>query len=510
MIQTVAIGWLMTQISTSDVTVALVQATSTLPAFILSVVAGVIADNFSRRIVMIIGRSLVVTGSAALSAFIAFGFVDPCIILGISFLIGCGFALNDPAWQASVGDLVDRHNLPAAVTLINIGFNTVRSVGPALGGFIVAAFGAPIALVLSAISYMVPLAAVLRTRWTVQGSPLPRQPVAAAIYDGARFTLISSEIIAAITRGTLLGITGIAILALLPLIVRDHLNGGAIVYGMLMGGFGIGALLGGVAANRIRRLVSLEWLIRLSCLACAACSFTLTYSPSPLLSIAALALGGVGWVNAWSGLGVSVQLASPRWIVGRTISIYYAFTYGGIALGSWMWGLVVQHFSLDLAFQVSAGSLILVACVGFVLPLTDDKASDHDPVEDFEVPTLALDLGPKSGPIIVKIDYLVPLGSTNSFLIMMRERRLAQSQVGARHWTVERDLLEPSRWTETFRTPTWTDYLRLNSRLTAAHKELDRRLRELHVGAEPPRARLSIEQSKRRRRESEGVHPLLT
>ena len=445
MIQTVAIGWLMTQISTSDVTVALVQATSPLPAFILSVVAGVIADNFSRRIVMIIGRSLVVTGSAALSAFIAFGFVDPCIILGISFLIGCGFALNDPAWQASVGDLVDRHNLPAAVTLINIVFNTVRSVGPALGGFIVAAFGAPIALVLSAISYMVPLAAVLRTRWTVQGSPLPRQPVAAAIYDGARFTLISSEIIAAITRGTLLGITGIAILALLPLIVRDHLNGGAIVYGMLMGGFGIGALLGGVAANRIRRLVSLEWLIRLSCLACAACSFTLTYSPSPLLSIAALALGGVGWVNAWSGLGVSVQLESPRWIVGLTLSIYYAFTYGGIALGSWMWGLVVQHFSLDLAFQVSAGSLILVACVGFVLPLTDDKASDHDPVEDFEVPTLALDLGPKSGPIIVKIDYLVPLGSTNSFLIMMRERRLEQIQVGARHWTVDRDILEPSR-----------------------------------------------------------------
>jgi len=510
MIQTVAIGWLMTQISTSDVMVALVQATSTLPAFILSVVAGVVADNFSRRMVMIIGRSLVVAGSAALSAFIAFGFVDPWIILGVSFLIGCGFALNDPAWQASVGDLVDRHNLPGAITLINIGFNTVRSVGPAVGGFIVAALGAPFALVLSTISYMVPLAAVLRTRWTVRASPLPRQPVAAAIYDGARFTFISSEIIAAVTRGTLFGIAGIAILALLPLIVRDHLHGGAIIYGMLMGGFGLGAFLGGITANRIRQLVSLEWLIRLSCIVCAACSLTLAFSPSLPLSIAALALGGVGWVNAWSGLGVSVQLASPRWIVGRTVSIYYAFTYGGIALGSWTWGIVVQNYSLGLAFQMAAGSLLLVSCVGLVLPLNEDKASDHDPIDDFQVPTLALGLGPKSGPIVAKIDYIVPTDNAKSFVNIMRERRLALSQVGARQWTVERDLLEPARWTETFRTPTWTDYLRLNSRLTAAHRDLDRRLRELHLGGEPPKVRLSIEQPRRGMREPEGVHPLLT
>lgn len=144
LMQTVAISWLMATISTSDLMVALVQASSNLPAFILSVFAGALADNFSRRRVMFAGRCLMVIGSAMLTAVVALGFVSPWMILGFSFLIACGGALHDPAWQASVGDIVDRRDVPAAVTLLSVGFNTVRTVGPALGGIVVAsvwAFG---------------------------------------------------------------------------------------------------------------------------------------------------------------------------------------------------------------------------------------------------------------------------------------------------------------------------------------------------------------------------------
>lgn len=103
LMQTVAISWLMATISTSDLMVALVQASPYLPAFILSVFAGVMADNFSRRRVMFAGRCLMVIASAMLTGSVAFDFVDPWMILGFSFLIACGGALNDPAWQASVG-----------------------------------------------------------------------------------------------------------------------------------------------------------------------------------------------------------------------------------------------------------------------------------------------------------------------------------------------------------------------------------------------------------------------
>lgn len=110
-------------------------------------------------------------------------------------------------------------------------------------------------------------ASIWRSKWSVQSSALPRERMTTAIYDGARFTAISSEIKAAITRAALLGLAGIAILALLPLVVRDHLNGGAFEYGVLMAGFGIGAFFAGITAGHFRRRMSQEWLIRLTCLA---------------------------------------------------------------------------------------------------------------------------------------------------------------------------------------------------------------------------------------------------
>ncbi|MER9663918.1 MFS transporter [Mesorhizobium sp. M0159] len=507
LMQTVAMSWLMATISTSDLMVALVQASSTLPAFILSVFVGAIADNFSRRRVMFAGWCLMAAASAMLTAVVALGFVDPWMILGFSFLIACGGALNDPAWQASVGDIVDRRDVPAAVTLLSVGFNTVRTVGPALGGIVVASFGLLTAFAVTTLTYLVPLATIWRCKWKVRSSPLPRESMKTAIYDGLRFTAMSSEIKAAITRGTLFGLASIAILALLPLIVRDQLGGGPVAYGALMAGFGTGAVFAGISNNLFRRILSQERLMTLSCVACAACSLSLALTSSLAVAAFALALGGAGWVTAWSGLGVSVQLASPRWVVGRTISIYYALIDGGIAAGSWVWGTVAQNHSLTLALEGSAGALLLVAATGALFPLRERRESEPDPSEEFNPPAVALDLKPRSGPIVVKIEYLVAAENVESFLDLMRERRHVNSRVGARHWTLQRNLQEPMQWTETFRTPTWTDYLRLNHRLTEADKELDKRVLLLHAGEFPPQITLSIERPTGPNRKSEQSVP---
>ncbi|MES0003430.1 MFS transporter [Mesorhizobium sp. M0051] len=375
LMQAVAISWLMATISTSDLMVALVQASATLPAFILSVFVGAIADNFSRRKVMFAGWCLMAIASAMLAASVALGFVDPWMILGFSFLIACGGAVNDSAWQASVGDIVGRRDVPAAVTLLTVGFNTVRTVGPALGGIVVASFGlvAAFARLRSATWYRCAPYGAASGRF--RASPLPRDPLKTAIYDWVRFTAMSSEIKAAIARGTLFGLASIAILALLPLVVRDQLGGGPVAYGTLMGGFGTGAVLAGVSNSMFRRSLSQERLITLACVACAACSLSLALTSSIAVAAIALALGGAGWVTAWSGLGVNVQLASPRWVVGRTISIYYALIDGGIAAGSWIWGTVTQNHSLTLALEGSAGALLLVAAAGVLFPLRDRRDS---------------------------------------------------------------------------------------------------------------------------------------
>ncbi len=507
MMHTVAIGWIMATLSTSDVMVALVQASAHLPVFLLSIFAGAMADSFGRRRVLLAGQVLITLSAAVLTATLAFGLADPWTILGLSFLLGCGFAINDPAWSASVGDIVGKRELPAAVTLLNIGFNTVRSIGPAIGGLVIALFSPLIALALSTLCYAVPLGTVWHHKWAVRPSTLPRERILPAIHDGVRFTAISPEIKATITRGALFGIAGIAVLALLPLVVRDQLQGGPFAYGVLMAGFGIGALIGGLNAARLRRMMSQERLIRLACLVCGASVFLLAFAPSVAVAALVLALGGAGWVTAWSGFSISVQLASPRWIVGRTIAIYYALVDGGLAAGSWLWGGVAETQSLSIALIGSAGALVLVAATGFLLPVLDNRDVDHDPLEGFEAPEVAVDLKPRSGPILVRFEYRIAASSTKSFLSLMQERRNAQRRLGARHWIVERDLYEPELWTESFRTPTWTDYLRFNHRRSAVDLDLDARLQELHAGDEVPQSRLSIERPAGHPRKPDHITP---
>ncbi|BCH19139.1 MFS transporter [Mesorhizobium sp. L-2-11] len=507
LMQTVAISWLMATVSTSDLMVALVPASSTLPAFILSVFVGAIADNFNRRRVMFAGRCIMVIASAMLTASVALGFVDPWMILGFSFLIACGGALNDPAWQASVGDIVDRRDVPAAVNLLSLGFNTVRTVGPALGGIVVASFGLLTAFAVTTLSYLVPLGTIWRCKWKVRSWPLPREPMRTAIYDGLRFTAMSSEIKAAIARGTLFGLASIAILALLPLVVRDQLGGGPLAYGALMAGFGTGAVIAGISNGMFRRILSQERLMTLACVACAACSLSLALTSSIAVAAIALALGGAGWVTAWSGVAVSVQLASPRWVVGRTISIYYALIDGGIAAGSWVWGTVAQNHSLTLALEGSAGALLLVVATGALFPLRERRESEPDPLEEFDAPVVAVNLNPRSGPIVIRVEYLIAERNLEAFLDLMRQRRHVHSRVGARNWTLQRNLQKPMQWTETFRTPTWTDYLRLNYRLTEDDKELDERVLLLHGGDIPPQTTLSIERPTGSARNTEPLTP---
>ncbi|MCW0001597.1 MFS transporter [Pararhizobium sp. YC-54] len=493
LMQTVALSWLMATVSTSDVMVALVPASSTLPAFFLAVFVGAIADNYSRRMVMIVGRSLMMAAAAMLTILMALGITNPWLILALSFLDGCGIALSDPAWRASLGDILERRHLPAAVTLLNVGFNMVRSVGPALGGIIVAAFGPLVTFALTTLGFIAPLTVLWRNKWKVQTSTLPREALRTAIYDGLRFTAISSEIKSTIVRGTLFGFAATSTLALLPLVARDVVKGGPIGYGIMMGGFGAGALLAGLMNPKLRRLLTQEWLVVLACLACAICEISLALTSSLGAATVCLAVGGAGWVTAWSGLGVNVQLASPRWIVGRTISIYSAFTYGGIAVGSWFWGIIVQNYSLPLALGWSGVATLLVAALGLKLPISNRSESELEPSGAFCAPAIALDLKPRSGPILITTKYVIPDENVDRFLEVMQRRRYAQTRVGARQWMLTRDVQEPSRWLETFRTPTWMDYHRLHHRLTAADKELDHQVLNLSKEANPPRTSILVE-----------------
>ncbi|WP_332688496.1 MFS transporter [Devosia sp.] len=493
LVQSVGAGWMMTTLTDSHNMIALVQASTTLPIMVFSIAAGALADNFDRRVVMLIAQGGMMVVSLTLAALAFMGLLNPWLLLGFTFLIGCGTALFNPSWQASMGDIVPRADLPGAVTLNAMGYNMMRSVGPAVGGLIVALAGAAAAFAVNAFSYVPLLYALLRWKPERPPNKLPRESFGSAMWAGIRYVSLSPNLTTVLFRGFLFGFAAVAILALLPSVAREYVGGGAMVYGTLLGSFGLGAIGGAFLNGRVRERYSNETIVRVACVAFAISSAALGFSRDPLLSHLALLPAGACWVLSLSLFNVSIQLSSPRWVVGRALSLYQTATFGGMSAGSWIWGLSADALGPDSALLLAGAVMLICALVGFRLPLPQFNARDLNPLNTFNEPVLKLDLRPRSGPIMVMVDYRIGQEDITRFLALMADRRRIRIRDGARQWALLRDLEHPEVWTESYHVPTWIDYLRHNLRRTKADAENIDLIRALHRGGEPPVVRRMIE-----------------
>jgi MFS family permease len=493
LIQAVGAAWMMTSITDSVNMVALVQASTSLPIMLFSLVSGALADNFDRRRIMLVAQCFMLVVSALLTLCAYFGFISPWLLLLFTFLIGCGTALNNPSWQASVGDMVPRDVLPAAVALNSMGFNMTRSVGPAIGGVIVATAGAAAAFAANTLSYFAIIFALLRWRREETRSTLPRESMGRAISAGLRYVAMSPNIGKVLVRGFFFGLSASAILALLPLVARDLVAGGPLTYGIMLGAFGLGAIGGALLSARLREHMSSEWVVRIAFAGFAVSSLVTAISPYGWLTSLALLLSGAGWVLALSLFNTTVQLSTPRWVVGRALSLYQTTTFGGIAAGSWMWGQAAETYGPATALIASALLMVVGAAIGLKLPLPEFESLNLDPLNRFSEPLLKLDLKPRSGPIVVMIDYEIADDDVPEFLTAMAERRRIRIRDGAGQWGLMRDLENPTIWTETYHVPTWVEYVRHNQRRTQADAEIGDRLTALHRGAAAPRVHRMIE-----------------
>ncbi|PBB99152.1 MFS transporter [Mesorhizobium sp. WSM3862] len=493
LIQGVGAAWMMTTIATSSYQVALVQASTTLPIMLFALVAGAIADSFNRRKVMLVAQSFMLVVSALLTVFTWFGWMTPWTLLAFTFLIDSGTALNSPSWQASVGDMVARAKVPAAIALNSMGFNITRSVGPAIGGIIVAAAGAAAAFAANAISYIGLIVVLFRWKPEVPAPTLPRESLGAAMGAGLRYVAMSPNIGKVLARGFAFGFSAGAVLALLPLVARDVVKGDALTYGIMLGAFGIGAVGGALISVRLRQLLSSETMVRAAFAGFALCAFNAAASDNAWQTSAGLLIGGACWVIALSHFNVTVQMSTPRWVVGRVLSIYQTATFGGIALGSWIWGVVADVHGAETALMVAAVTMLVGGAIGLILPLPQHTALNLDPLNRFKEPMLALDLKPRSGPIAIMIEYIIREEDVPEFLATMAERGRIRRRDGARNWTLARDLENPGIWIEHYHTPTWVEYIRHNRRATHADAVVGERIRALHSGENPPRVRRMIE-----------------
>ncbi|MCK8782006.1 MFS transporter [Rhizobium sp. NTR19] len=493
LIQAVGAAWMMTSISNSQDMVALVQASTAAPIMLFSIVAGALADNFNRRTLMLTAQSFMLVVSVLLSLFAYLELLTPWLLLCFTFLLGCGVALNNPSWQASVGDMVPREVLPAAVTINSVGFNITRSVGPAIGGAIVAAAGAAAAFAVNACSYLSLIYALARWKPEIRENPLPRETLGRALSAGLGYVAMSPNILNVLFRSLVFGLTASAILALLPIVARDLVAGGPLTYGIMLGAFGVGAIGGAIGNARLREKLSSESIVRLAFLGFAASAAVIALSTDTRLTAVVLLVPGACWVLALSLFNTTVQLSTPRWVVGRALSFYQTATFGGIAAGSWIWGILSENLGVSVSLTIASLVMLLGAALGMRLPVPQFRDLNLDPLGRFNTPPLKLDLQLRSGPIVSLIDYTIADQDIPQFLRLMSDRRRIRIRDGARQWALMRDLEHPEVWTETYHVATWADYVRHNQRRTHADAEVWDAIRKLHRGTEGPRVHRMIE-----------------
>lgn len=367
MIQSVGAAWLMTELTTSHVLIALVQASATIPILLLGVFAGAIADNYDRRRVMLAAQCGMLVVSSLLAVLSFTGNVGPWSLLALTLMVGMGTALNGPAWQASVRLQVAAADLPQAISLNAISFNLARSVGPALGGILISLWSPTLAFALNAVSYVGMI--VVLSRWRPESLPPMREPMLAAIGRGLRFCAASSPIRKVLARGLGMGIGAAGLQALVPSIARDMLGGTELDYGLMLGGFGVGSIVTAIWVAKVRRRFGSEAVVTAAAVIFIIALVLMASASSIAVAISASFLGGMGWAGAMTSLNVAMQLRSPEDILGRCLSIYQAVTFGGMALGAWAWGTVADLTSLPTALHGAALWLVLTLSLHFFAPM---------------------------------------------------------------------------------------------------------------------------------------------
>jgi MFS family permease len=486
--------WLMTVLTSSPLLIALMQTAASLPVLMLGLLAGATADIFDRRRLLLLWQTWMLAAVALLSVLTFFNIISPWVLLILTFLLNVGTAMNSPAWQAIMPELVPREQLPEAVSLNSAGFNLARALGPALGGLAVAAFthattGAAWTFLLNSLSFVgVILVLYQWKRKPLFKSALPAERIFGSIRAGLRYVQYAPLLKAAFARTFLFTIFVSAVWSLLAVVAARDLHQGALGYGILNGSMGLGAVIGATALPRIRRKFSADMIIAVSTGVFAGTLLVLAFVRYPLVIIPVLLLAGFAWTSTMSTFNLAVQMSVPNWVQARALGTYQMVFAGGMALGSVIWGLIAEHISTPTSLAAAAGGLLITLPLSNRLPVLRGELPDFSPFRaKVLAPQLAIEPEMSDGPVRVLIDYEIAPEDYNTFVHAIHDLRDVRMRDGAMRWGIFLNAGDPRHLTETFIMESWIDYLRQRERFTTSDRTIRDRVVSLHRGEEPPR-----------------------
>ncbi len=478
--------WLMTTLAPTPFVVALMQTAETAPTFLLALPAGAIADIVDRRRLLIFSQAWMLLAAIALAVSTLAGLANPTVLLLLTFSLGLGAAMNAPAWQAIVHELVPREELTAAVSLNSVAFNIARAVGPALGGLVVAAAGPWAVFLLNSFSFVGVILVLYRWRREKVESIAPAERVMGAMRAGLRYARHAPELRNVLARTGVFALCASALWAMMPLVARTELGLGAFQYGLLLGCLGAGAVGGVFVLSWAKRAVSLNLLVVCGTVVFAGATAALGYLRIYWLLCAAMFCGGVAWMTTMSSFNVSVQTVVPEWVRARALALYLLVFFGSLAMGSAAWGATAERAGVPATLLAAATALAAGLVLTPLFPLRGGEGLDLNPSLHWTEPTFVHEPTPEGGPVLVTVEYLIDPARSAEFAYAMRDSKRIVRRDGATRWGLFADTARPGRYLETFLVESWAEHMRQHARVTYEDRAVHERIRSFHTGDTPP------------------------
>jgi predicted MFS family arabinose efflux permease/quinol monooxygenase YgiN len=403
----------------------------------------------------------------------------------LTFLGGVGAALATPAWQAITPELVPRSDLKGAVALNSLGINIARSIGPALGGFLLAGFGAATVYGLDVLTYLVVAAALLWWRREADTDDGLREHFGGALRAGLRYARASRDLHRVLWRAVLFFAFASAVWALLPIVARQEIGGGPSFYGLMLGSVGAGAIGGAVVLPRVRARLGQDRLVLAMSLVTAGATALLALTNLEVVALIATFVLGIAWITLLTTLNGTMQAILPNWIRGRGLAIYLTAFNGAMAAGSLGWGFLAQGFGTDRTLIMSGLGLALIAVVAHRAPLPSGEG-DLTPSLHWPEPAMAEPVAHDRGPVLVMVTYRVSPADRDTFLAALHRLSEERRRDGAYAWGVSEDAADPEHIAEWFFVESWAEHLRQHKRVSRADADMQAEARRFHRGTEPP------------------------
>ena len=485
--QNAAAGWLMTSLDPNPLMVSLVQVATSLPMFLFALAGGALADIVDRRRVLIVIQTVVVALVAGFGVLVFLGFVTPATLLAFSFLVGSTAALIAPTWLSIIPQLVPRAHLQPAVALNGVAINVSRAVGPALAGLIIVAWGMAAPFWLNALSTLGVIAALIWWQPAAEAvaNRLPSEKFGRAMWAGLRHARHNPHLRATLSRTIGFSVFASAYWALLPLLARDQVAGGPRLYGLLLGAIGAGAVTVAFILPWAQRRFGAEAPALAGTIGTAIALVLLGLARQPTIAIAASYIAGVSWMAVLAAVNLSAQVGLPAWVRGRGLAIFTTFLFGGLSLGSVVWGQLAAVTSLPTAhFAAAAGALLAIPLL-WRFKLQTGAGVNFTPSMHWPLPTLSHDVEVDRGPVLVTIEYQIDPAARGAFVAAIKALAPERRRHGAFEWGLFEDAAHDGRFVETFMLDSWVEHLRQHERFTEADRARENIVRGFQTEGSP-------------------------